>query len=82
MGSPGIDNGVFVCWPSKTLVAQCDIGARAADELLVQVPLELFDKVGDIGVHDSGGSGAGGNIVLFESSDQTGDMFEEDDGKV
>lgn len=44
-----------------------------ADELLVQVPLEVLDIVGDSG--SSGGSGAGGKKPLSDSSDHVGDML-------
>lgn len=73
-GSPGISNGVRGCLSSKIFVAQWEIGIRVAEELLAHVPAELFERVGDVASHGCGGSGAGGRILLSDSSDQTGDI--------
>jgi len=70
--SPGNSNGVRGCFLSNTFVAQCEMGALVADELLVQVLFVLLDIV-DNGLN--GGSGAGGNIPVSELSDQTGELF-------
>ena len=75
MGSPGKSKAVRGCLWSKTLVAQCEIGDRVADELLVHV---LFDVVGDNGLN--GGSGTGGKMPLSDSSDHTGDIAGGYDG--
>jgi len=58
---------------SKTLVAQCEIGDRVAEELLAQVLFVLFDIVGEIALN--GGSGAGGKMKPSDKSDHTGDML-------